>query len=299
MMAANFVKHWGKIFKKVILATTPPIIIAGIRRIRRIKEPTISEKIINFVISRKGVNIPQRPCSFEKQASLIVPCYRHEVYLETTFKSIISQTYRPFEVIFVNDCSPDNTQNILEKLFQNIPADISYKILRLPRNVGQSESINLAIRSTQAQVIMILNDDDYLMHDALEVALKLLKIHQDIFMIGAPILQFRDDSDLQTYPKYIKDIVGSREIQIRKQGPSDALKFESPYDINMAHSSVTFFRYAWESVGGYFSDKSKRIHIASDRDFQMRVCSMFPVGVSLIVPFAFWREENSVDQDYS
>ena len=41
--------------------------------------------------------------------SLIVPCYNVEKYLPTCFESIKNQTFRDFEVIFVNDASTDNT----------------------------------------------------------------------------------------------------------------------------------------------------------------------------------------------
>lgn len=52
-------------------------------------------------------------------------------------------------------------------------------------------------------------------------------------------------------------------------------------------------------MGGYYSDVSKRVVRYTDRDFQMRACSMFPIGASLEVPFAFWREGSSVDRNFS
>ena len=260
------------------------------------KEPTISENIKRFLEFRKGANIPKRPHNFEKRVGIVVPCYKHAKYLETTFKSIVSQTWRPFQVIFVNDCSPDNTQTILERFAQNSPQGVSCEILRLSRNVGQSQAINFAIKSAEAEVIMILDADDYLMHDTLEVVLKILVAYEDIFMIGATSFWFREDRDLSHWPTHIKDIAGSREIEIKKWGPQDALKFKHLNDISMTHSSCTFFKCAWKAVGGYYADKSKRAGIYADRDFQMRVCSVFPIGASLEIPFSFWRKGSSVER---
>ena len=258
------------------------------------KEPTISENIKRFLESRNDANIPKRPHNFEKRVCIVVPCYKHAKYLKTTFKSIVGQTWRPFQVIFVNDCSPDNTQTILERFAQNSPQGVSCEILRLPRKVGQNQAINFAIKSTEAEVIMGLDADDYLMHDALEVALRILRVHEDIFMIGATSFWFREDRDLSHWPTHIRDIAGSREIEIKKWGPQDALKFKHFHDISMTHSSCTFFKCAWKEVGGYYPDVSKRVAIDNDKDFQMRVCSMFPIGVSLEIPFAFWRRGSSV-----
>lgn len=173
------------------------------------KEPTISENVKRFLEFGKDANIPKRPHNFEKRVGIVVPCYKHAKYLKTTFKSIVGQTWKPFQVIFVNDCSPDNTQTILERFAQNSPQGVSCEILRLPRNVGQSQAINFAIKSTEAEVIMILNADDYLIHDALEVALRILRAHEDIFMIGATSFWFYEDRDFSHWPTHITDIVGS------------------------------------------------------------------------------------------
>ncbi len=265
--------------------------------LRSKKKLTISERINRFVDSKKNIIIPEKHKDFENQVCIIVPCYKHEKYLRATFESIIHQTWRPFKVIFINDSSPDNTQTVLESLIHNNPEDISCEILKTCRNLGQSEALNFGIRHTNAEVIMILKDDDYLMYDALEFALNVLKTHDELFMIGATSFWFREDRDLRHWPKNISEIVGSKALRINKWGPHDALKFSHPNDINMTHSSCTFFKSAWEAVNGYFPNKGKRVVKCSDRDFQMRVCSLVPIGISQEVPFAFWREGSSIDKE--
>ena len=47
--------------------------------------------------------------------SIIIPVYNVEPYLEKCLDSVINQTYKNFEVIIVNDSSPDNSQKIIDK----------------------------------------------------------------------------------------------------------------------------------------------------------------------------------------
>jgi hypothetical protein len=64
----------------------------------------------------------------------------------------------------------------------------------------------------------------------------------------------------------------------------------------MTHSASCFFKVAWEAVGGYRSDKSRRVVPFSDSDFQLRVNAVFPVAVSDATPYVFWRIYSSVDK---
>ena len=50
-----------------------------------------------------------------KKVSIIIPIYNVEQYLEKCLNSVIHQTYKNLEIICVNDCSPDNSQKIIER----------------------------------------------------------------------------------------------------------------------------------------------------------------------------------------
>src|ERR1035437_5358879 len=100
--------------------------------------------------------------------AIVVPCFRHADFLRDTVDSILAQTRRPDEVIFVNDHSPDATTEILEALVAHHP-DLARRHAELfvnDRNMGQAASLNRGISSASSDLIMILNDDDYLMQDA-------------------------------------------------------------------------------------------------------------------------------------
>lgn len=97
--------------------------------------------------------------------SVIVPVYNVEKYLEECLESIITQSFRNFEVICVNDGSTDNSMDILEKYAKKDPRISIYT----HENVGLSETRNSGVRKAQGRYIYFMDSDDLLEKDALEV----------------------------------------------------------------------------------------------------------------------------------
>jgi len=238
------------------------------------------------------------PEAHDRSLAVVMPCYNHAFYLDATFTSLFGQTHRPFEIVCVDDRSTDDTWVRLHQFVAQAPPGIKVTLMQTPRNVGQAAAINLAVRMSSATILTIVNDDDYLMHDALDAISTLLAHRPDLALLGAEARPFRGTgcppgSDAEkriasSYPEY----AGMPLVEYR---PSEVLKFTHPNQLNMTHSGTTFYRHVWQSAGGYYADKEKRITIFADRDFQIRVAALFPVAVSITVPFVYWRDGSSVD----
>ncbi len=243
---------------------------------------------------------PKQPLerSFEKGIAVIVPCYNHAAYLEATFTCLAQQTYRPFEVIFIEDHSSDDSYNRLKRFSAELPLGIKTTLLQTPKNSGQAFAINLGVEMAHASICMVLNDDDYLMHDTLEATIEILAHHSNLFLFGATCKLFQGyGCPADEEGKLIRNIYPSyTSIPLIKYTPTNAVHFAHPNDLNMTHSGTTFFKSAWQAVGGYYASRLRRIVIYSDRDFQLRVAALFPVAVSMEVPFGYWRDGSSVDQ---
>lgn len=261
-----------------------------------LKHRVIGSKLQQF----QNENWPKKPVerSFEQGIAIVIPCYNHTDYLESTFTCLAHQTYRPFEVIFVEDHSTDNTYAYLKQLSSQLPAGITPTLIRTPKNSGQAFAINFGVNQANASLIMVLNDDDYLMHDALEAAVEILQHNSNLYLFGATSRIFngygcpRDDE----VNKLIRNIYPSyTSIPLKTYSPADTVQFTHPNDITMTHSGSVFFKSAWQLAGGYYPQKSKRVVIFSDRDFQLRVAALLPVAVSMEVPFVYWRSDSSVD----
>ena len=231
--------------------------------------------------------------------AIVVPCYNHSAFLEATFTSLARQTYRPFDVIFVEDHSTDDTLDRLRQLCGQLPAGIKSTILQTPRNSGQAFAINLGVASSKASILMILNDDDYLMHDALQATLEILRHSRDLFLFGATSLPLSGSRNPRPDDPHLlihNACSDYSTIPLTRYAPTDIPNFSDPNDLNLTHSGSAFFRTAWEVVGGYYSDRSRRVVPPADRDFQLRLASLFPTAVSMTIPFSYWRTDSSVDK---
>ena len=260
--------------------------------------PEISQRRVKaFIKSRYGIEKLNFASAGTPSLAIVIPCYGHAPFLQEMFESIRQQTIAPDQVIFVVDNSPDDSLQILQGLISKYQSTTESELVLLQNeaNLGQAASLNKGIEYSNAEIIMILNDDDYLMHDSVEVTLKLLKKYPEAALLGGHSLHFGAD-ELRHTPKLIKSICPTEEIEIDLRQPIQTLSYRKYNDINMTHSGSSFYKAAWKSIGGYYPDKSKRLVHFSDRDFQLRMNALFPVALSNTTPLSCWRNDSSVDQ---
>lgn len=229
-----------------------------------------------------------RPKNYQESVEILVPCHNHGMYLEEGFKAIQNQTVLPknLTVTYINDKSTDNSLEVMERIKAS-SKDIRVKIINNRKNVNQAGSLNKAIRQSKSQLFVNLNADDVFTPDCLEKILQTYEQRTDIFLLGGHSLWFETGDSLPEHT--IKDI---SKISLTTFGPSDALRFTKTSDLNMSQSSCSFFRSAWQLVGGYRA-KEDRVCANDDRDFQMRVCSLLPVGIYQDYPMQFYRSDSS------
>ena len=95
--------------------------------------------------------------------SIIMPSYNTAPYIEETIKSVLKQTYTNWELIIVDDCSTDNTDEILSKI-----SDPRIRLFKNEKNSGAAVSRNKALREAKGQWIAFLDSDDLWMPRKLE-----------------------------------------------------------------------------------------------------------------------------------
>lgn len=101
------------------------------------------------------------------RASIIIPVYRAEDFISDCLTSILSQTVTDFEVICVDDGSPDGSAEIVEKF---ILKDPRVRLLR-QENAGASSARNAGYMAAQADYVTFVDADDEISADFLEVLL--------------------------------------------------------------------------------------------------------------------------------
>lgn len=106
----------------------------------------------------------------EGLVSIIMPSYNTALYIEETIQSVLNQTYPNWELIIVDDCSTDNTDEVLEKI-----KDPRIHYLKNEKNSGAAVSRNKALRKAKGQWIAFLDSDDLWMPNKLEKQIRFME----------------------------------------------------------------------------------------------------------------------------
>lgn len=103
--------------------------------------------------------------------SVIMPSYNTSKYISKSIQSVVNQTYNNWELIIVDDCSTDDTEEIIK------PFLIDNRILffKNDKNCGAAISRNLALRKAKGRYIAFLDSDDLWLPEKLEKQLKFMK----------------------------------------------------------------------------------------------------------------------------
>ena len=120
--------------------------------------------------------------------SVIIPCFNSEITIEKTIYSVFNQTFKPTEIICVDDGSSDSTVNILNKLKQVSPIDLSFIIIQ-QENSGPSRARNNAVIRSNCEYIAFLDSDDVWHPKKLEIIFQLtLKYNLDfLYHLYSPL----------------------------------------------------------------------------------------------------------------
>ena len=104
--------------------------------------------------------------------SIIMPSYNCGKYVEETIRSVQAQTYQNWEIIFVDDCSPDDTVKLVSELLEK---DSRIKLYQNHRNSGAAVSRNYALREAKGRWIAFLDSDDLWEPTKLEKQVKFME----------------------------------------------------------------------------------------------------------------------------
>ena len=103
------------------------------------------------------------------KVSIVIPVYGVEKYIERCIESLFEQTLDSLEYIFVDDCSPDKSIEILKKMIEEYPnRKNQVKIIRNERNLGQGGARNRGVMACNGEYIIHCDPDDWVEFDMYE-----------------------------------------------------------------------------------------------------------------------------------
>ena len=164
--------------------------------------------------------------------SILITSYNKGQYLEECIKSCLNQTNKNFEIIICDNCSTDNSNQILEKYEKyekNIKIIKKKRIYNSPP-MNQIDLIKLGFLSSSGDIICLLDADDFFYPKKLEVIEKFLNTHSQLDVIfDLPMI--KKSSSLNKFilskkrQKYIwPTIINTSSISVSKQFLAECIK---------------------------------------------------------------------------
>ena len=139
--------------------------------------------------------------------SIITPSYNSSKYIEETIWSVVSQTYKNWEMIIVDDMSPDNANIIIDNFLKN---DSRIQLIKLEKNVGVAEARNIAIEQAKGRYIAFLDSDDIWLPQKLEKQINFMQEH-DLSLTYSSYYTINENSTRLNTRK-VKELISYRDM---------------------------------------------------------------------------------------
>jgi len=191
--------------------------------------------------------------------SIITPSYNSSRFIVECVNSVISQTFQNWEMIIVDDCSNDNSKDIISVLSAK---DERIKSIFLEENVGSAEARNIAIRQAKGKYIAFLDSDDIWNEDKLENQISFMN-EKDIAFSFTSYQPISEDGKTKysviispkkmSYHSYLKNtIIGCLTVIIDKEKTGD---FQMP-NIQSSHDMALWLLIMKRGFSAYGLDEN-------------------------------------------
>jgi len=191
--------------------------------------------------------------------SIITPSYNSSRFIVECVNSVISQTFQNWEMIIVDDCSNDNSKDIISVLSAK---DERIKSILLEENTGAAEARNIAIMKAKGKYIAFLDSDDIWNEDKLEKQIAFMN-EKDIAFSFTSYQPISEDgktkysviiaSKKMSYHSYLKNtIIGCLTVIIDKEKTGD---FQMP-NIRSSHDMALWLLIMKRGFSAYGLDEN-------------------------------------------
>ncbi len=127
------------------------------------------------------------------KVSVLIPTYNYGQYIKEAIDSVLVQTYKDFELIVVDNCSTDNTIEIVKSIIEK---DDRVKLVINETNIGMYRNFNEALFHAKGEYIKFLNSDDKFAKNLLEKFVNVLDNNSNITLVTSQRQYFGDRDDI-------------------------------------------------------------------------------------------------------
>ena len=134
------------------------------------------------------------------KVTIAVPVYRVESYIEKCAISLFEQTYSNIEFLFINDCTPDKSVEIIKKTLEKYPhRKDQVRIFNQPKNQGCPAARNLAVELAGGDFIFHVDADDWIEPDAISVLVNEQQSTGSDLVVGNYLIETQNATKLVQY----------------------------------------------------------------------------------------------------
>ena len=178
--------------------------------------------------------------------SIIMANYNNAQYISDSIESVLSQSFLNWNLIIIDDCSLDNSLEVVEKYLSNS----KIKLIKNKKNVGYTKNLIKGVQEVDDEIIVILDSDDALASDALE---KIYKYYEKNLKCDYVYSQcYYCDSGLSP---------------VHRGFSGETMKGNSVIRLNNAHHIKTFRKSTYLKTSGY----DEKIKYAEDIDLTLKM----------------------------
>lgn len=200
--------------------------------------------------------------------SVIMSVFNEEQYIEEALQSILNQTHQNFEIIIVDDCSSDNTVEIINRLSDN-----RIHLYLNTENRGLTRNLNRGMQMAKGKFIARMDGDDISLPKRFETQLRYFETHPDVFLISCQTETF-----------------GAENLTWKLEDNPDKLKIMMLVRPVLAHPGYMMRRELLDM--GYQYDESFRS--AQDYEFAARVTRQYRIGIASPVLLKYRAHDGQV-----
>ena len=152
----------------------------------------------------------------EERVSVVIPVYNGEKFIKKSIESALNQTYKNLEVVVINDCSTDKTEEVIFKEFKNI---IGSKIIyhKNEKNLERAKSRNKGVELSSGKYIFFLDADDLWEKKYVEKVIDIFKREDADIVYSFPRILVDENDKIvriskKNLPKDLGEIIFSSQI---------------------------------------------------------------------------------------
>jgi glycosyltransferase involved in cell wall biosynthesis len=181
--------------------------------------------------------------------SVIIPNYNHARFLRERIDSILDQSYQDFEVILLDDCSTDNSRDILVAYADDSRVRIEFNV----KNSGSTfKQWNKGVRLAKGKYVWVAESDDYADQRLLERLVAVLEGDSAIAFAFCRSRDVTEDGQVKGFvDSYLEDLDGHRwKADYIGDGDEECRNYFVACNIVPNASAVVFRKEIYDGVGG-------------------------------------------------